>query len=162
MPIQVLRESAAKRPSIRAPLCGSVCVCVCTPWNHRDPFGLFSLLEFLSFQQGTMACVQGPCPTKLPDARDMRADLSHVPAIFQFSEWREAEPRTSLGRQVRPSSPCRFVVDLRLWPPFLLKTSRLRWSLLVLLGHGTLGQRVAPLSVPYTYLTCVWPCANPG
>ena len=29
-----------------------------------------------------MACVQGPCPTKLPDARDMRADHSHVPAIF--------------------------------------------------------------------------------
>ena len=27
-----------------------------------------------------MACVQAPCPTKLPDAREVRADHSHVPA----------------------------------------------------------------------------------
>ena len=32
-----------------------------------------------------MARVQGPCPTKLPDARDMRADHSHVPAFFHCS-----------------------------------------------------------------------------
>ena len=33
-------------------LCVCACVCVCNPWNHRDPFGLFSLLEFLSFLAG--------------------------------------------------------------------------------------------------------------
>ena len=90
-------------------------------------------------------------PTKThPCRRDTRPDQSGVRFSF-LSEWHEAKPRTSLGRQVRPSSPCRFVVDLRLWPPFLLKTPRPRWSLLELLGNGTLGRRVAPLSVPYAY-----------
>ena len=35
-------------------------------------------------------------------------------------------------------------------------------SLLVLLGNGTLGRRVAPLSVSTPYPKCVWPRANPG
>ena len=39
-----------------------------------------------------------------------------------FSAWHEAKPRTSLGTdKYGPSSPCHFVVALRLWPPFLLR-----------------------------------------
>ena len=81
-----------------------------------------------------MACVQGPCPTKLPDARDMRADHSHVPAIFQFSEWREAKPRTSKTwyfvlhvAAVTHGTPslCRIGFALPFGPHFLLKTPRL-------------------------------------
>ena len=59
-------------------------------------------------------------------------------------------------------SLCRIGFALRVWPPLRLKTPRHLWFLFVLLGNGTLGRRVAPLSVPYTYLTRVWPRANPG
>ena len=47
--------------------------------------------------------------------------------------------------------PVSFVVRfLPLGPYFLLKTSRIQWFVLVPLGIGTLGRRVAPLSVQYT------------
>ena len=104
--------------AFRLPSGRRVCVCV--------PLVVTGILLNCFSQQGDMACVQGPCPTKLPDARDMQLiTLTYLQFSFSFSEWREAKPRASLGRQVRPSSPCRFVVDLRLWPPFLLKTPSL-------------------------------------
>ena len=98
--------------------------CVCVPLVITGIQSDCAFFFFLCFKQGDMACVQGPCPTKLPDARDMRADHSHVPAIFQFSERREAS--------------------------FPFKTSRIQWLVRVLLEIGTLGRRVAPLSVQYT------------
>ena len=72
--------------------CGDWCVCVCA--RVCVTLGIIGILSdcfrfdvlFYVLQQGDMACVQGPCPTKLPDARDMRADHSHVPAIFLLSE----------------------------------------------------------------------------
>ena len=41
-------------------------------------------------------------------------------------------------------------LDLELWAFFPFKTPRHQWFLLVPLGNGTLGRRVAPLSVQYT------------
>ena len=60
-----------------------------------------------------------------------------------FSAWHEAKPRTT----VVTLSLRRRLETLASFP---FKTSRFRWSLLVLLGSGTLGRRVAPLSVQYT------------
>ena len=77
---QDLGRKALDKPA-HPGLLSQVCVCVRAPCSHRDPFGLCFLLSAKIFQQGDMACVQGPCPTKLPDARDMRADHSHVPAF---------------------------------------------------------------------------------
>ena len=112
--------------------------CVCNPWNHRDPFGFFRFAFLFCFTAGGSGPFSSHCLTKtLLIGCDMTLGRqSHVPAISFLSDWHEAKPRTSLGRQVRPSSLCRFVVALRLWPPFPLKTSRLRWSLLVPLGNG--------------------------
>ena len=71
-----------------------VCVCVSTPVS-KDTTLVFLIYptSFSVQKQGDMACVQGPCPMKLPDARDMRADHSHVPAIFQFFEMSKSEQR---------------------------------------------------------------------
>ena len=33
-------------------------ICVCNPWNHRDPFGLFSLSDSLSFSAGGLSTPQ--------------------------------------------------------------------------------------------------------
>ena len=71
-----------------------VCVCVCTPWNHRDPFGLFLLLVS-SFAAGGHSISLGLCPMKLPVKWDIQLGQLDVPAIFQISEWQEAKPRTS-------------------------------------------------------------------
>ena len=43
-------------------------------------FLVFNVPFGIKNRQGDMACVQGPCRTKLPDAREVRADHSHVPA----------------------------------------------------------------------------------
>ena len=62
-----------------------VCVCVSTPVSKGTNLSIYLFLTaffHLVQKQGDMACVQGPCPMKLPDARDMRADHSHVPAFF--------------------------------------------------------------------------------
>ena len=71
-----------------------VCVCVSTPVSKDTTLVFLIFPTSVSVQkQGDMACVQGPCPMKLPDARDMRADHSHVPAIFQFFEMSKSEQR---------------------------------------------------------------------
>ena len=62
------------------------CVRVSTPVPRESNLSIYrSFPYFLTHlntaqSQGDMACVQGPCPTKLPDAREVRADHSHVPA----------------------------------------------------------------------------------
>ena len=45
----------------------SLSVCVCNPWNHRDPFGFVrsAFLDLFS-QQGVAADHLGPLPTKTP------------------------------------------------------------------------------------------------
>ena len=55
------------------------------------------------------------------------------------------------GSHARYAVICRFVSDLSLWPLLRLKTPRP----LVLLGNGTLGRRVAPLSVRTHIHKCV-------
>ena len=97
---------------------------------------------------------------------------------LQFStfEWREAKPRTSrigfvqsfdsLPADVHePPSPFSTrspPSTLRFWPHFLFQTPRLRGSLLVLLGIGTLGRRVAPHSVQYTISQVCLASCQPG
>ena len=68
--------------------------CVCNPWNHRDPFGLFSvwLLSF-HFTAGGLVVHASTSPTKrLALNTDIGGD-----AHRRFSEWHEAKPRTSLA-----------------------------------------------------------------
>ena len=48
-------------------------------------------------------------------------------------------------------SPCSSFSTLRFWPHFLLKTPRIQGFVHVLLGIGTLGRRVAPLSRQYAF-----------
>ena len=116
--------------------------CVCNPWNHWDPFGFFRFAFLFCFTAGGSGPFSNHCLTKtlligcdIPEGR-----LGNVPAtILKFAAVTHGTP-----------SPCRFGFDLRVWPSFLLKTSRFQWFVLVLLGNGTLGRRVAPLSVQYT------------
>ena len=56
-------------------------MCVCNPWNHRDPFGLLLLL-FLWFAAGECGVIVGPHSTKLPQSRDTESDQLDVPASF--------------------------------------------------------------------------------
>ena len=74
-------------------------VCVCNPWNHRDPFGLAQLAFFFSSFYHSRGAVN-----LIPSTAQRRrwfeivkreGTPSCVPAIFQFSAWREAKPRTS-------------------------------------------------------------------
>ena len=75
-------------------------VCVCNPWNHRDPVGLFSLLS-LCCTAGECGVIVGPHSTKLPQSRDTESDQLGVPASFLFLKWHEAKPRTSSCRHAR-------------------------------------------------------------
>ena len=49
-----------------------------------------------------------------------------------------------------PTSTCRFEPGLRFGPPFLLRPPGFDGFLLVPLGNGTLGRRVAPHSAQFT------------
>ena len=94
---------------------------LCNPWNHRDPFGLFLLLVFSFCCRGTQHFT-GTVSNEATSEMGYPAWPAGRTCEFSFlSAWHEAKPRTSLGRQVRPSSLCRFVVALRLWPLFLLR-----------------------------------------
>ena len=75
-------------------------VCVCNPWNHRGPVGLFSLLS-LCCTAGECGVIVGPHSTKLPQSRDTESDQLGVPASFLFLKWHEAKPRTSSCRHAR-------------------------------------------------------------
>ena len=109
--------------------------CVCAPCSHRDPVGLWFF-----FSAGGCRAQWRLHPTKLSTCAE--PDQLCVPAGFlTFPE---------LSLTLRRLARYVVTLDLRVWPSFLLKTSRLRCSLLVLLGNGTLGRRVAPLSVQYT------------
>ena len=79
---------------------GEACVCVCNPWNHRGPVGLFSLLS-LCCTAGECGVIVGPHSTKLPQSRDTESDQLGVPASFLFLKWHEAKPRTSSCRHAR-------------------------------------------------------------
>ena len=89
--------------------------------------------------------------TKYTSLIGILAMLELRTCLFQ-TEWHEAKPRTSLAADLsdRRHFALFVVFDLTLLASFPFKTSRIRWSLLVLLGNGTLGRRVAPLSVQYT------------
>ena len=74
-------------------------MCVCNPWNHRDPFGLFSvwLLSF-HFTAGGLVVHASTSPTKrLALNTDIGGDAHRGTCNFPFSEWHEAKPRTSLA-----------------------------------------------------------------
>ena len=54
---------------------GEACVCVCNPWNHRDPSDCFELLA------GGSSPLMSLLPTKLLMSwEDIGADHSDVPA----------------------------------------------------------------------------------
>ena len=90
------------------------CVCVCVT------LGIIGILsDFLAGGHGTRLQTVS---NKAMQSGGISSLASWTYLHFSFfSAWHEAKPRTSLGRQVRPSSPCHFVVALRLWPPFLLR-----------------------------------------
>ena len=91
-----LASFPGRMEATHASLRGGVCVCVCRPWNHRDPFGLFLLL-FLRLAAGGARDHASLALTKTL-ALVCEIDLGRqidVPAIYHFFEWREAKPRTS-------------------------------------------------------------------
>ena len=129
--------------------------CVCNPWNHRDPFGLFSawLLSF-HFTAGGLVVHASTSPTKrLALNTDIGGDAHRRTCIFLFPNGMRLslEPHLLQTRAIVVISTCSSPSTLRFWPHFLFQTPRLRWSLLVLLGNGTLGRRVAPQSSQYAY-----------
>ena len=73
----------------------------------------------------------------------------------ESSEWHEAKPRTSqlhlAVQSARRHVDLIVAFDLETLALFPLEDLEAPWFLLVLLGNGTLGRRVAPLSVPYAY-----------
>ena len=140
--------------------------CVCNPWSHRDPSGLVFILHY---GRGAMNTLEGiaqrrPFHRVVIFLRDASGTYLLFPFPFLNGERLSQEPHdTVLFRasvhflQMRSTrSP---PSTLRFWPHFLFQTPRLRGSLLVLLGIGTLGRRVAPHSVQYTISqVCVCVC----
>ena len=65
-------------------------MCVCHPWSHRDAFA------FVSFTAGgTGGADETGANKNTHQPPVIQLETSNcVPAIFQFSAWREAKPRT--------------------------------------------------------------------
>ena len=96
-------------------MCVYVCVCVCVT------LGVIGMLLHLFYCRGTQHFT-GTVSNEATSEMGYPAWPAGRTCEFSFlSAWHEAKPRTSLGRQVRSSSLCRFVVALRLWPLFLLR-----------------------------------------
>ena len=110
--------SARRLPHFRGsvkecPRALNVCVCV--------TLGVIGMLLHLFYCRGTQHFT-GTVSNEATSEMGYPAWPAGRTCEFSFlSAWHEAKPRTSLGRQVRPSSLCRFVVALRLWPLFLLR-----------------------------------------
>ena len=121
-------------------------VCVCNPWNHRDPFGLFCLGFLLwILQQGTQHFT-GTVSNEATSEVGYPAWPAGRTCNFPFPNGMRLslEPpdmTCTLRRHLVGSS---FVF-------LFLATSRIQWFVLVPLGIGTLGRRVAPLSSQYAY-----------
>ena len=107
-------------------------ICVCNPWNHRDPFRLFCFGFASDFTAGgpSMYCVQWSNEAATVHA-DITADHRDVPANFV---WHEAKPRTSrldvfdLQMRAERRQPVRPSFVFFLFGPLLrLKTPRIRW-----------------------------------
>ena len=146
-------------------VCVYLCPCVYESLYVCVTLGIIGILsDCFSFtvvflvQQGAGVCFRCLQPTKthLSHSDIVLGRQNYVPAFS--TEWHEAKPRTSLAADLsdRRNFALFVVFDLTLLASFPFKTSRIRWSLLVLLGNGTLGRRVAPLSVQYTYILSVF------
>ena len=112
-------------------------MCVC---SHRDSFELF-------YSAGGPWTLGWHGPTKThPSCRE------NVPAWCTWAHYKTQLVATLLpfckvlasSADLRATtSPCRSVVGLRFGPPFLMKTSRIPWFVLVPLGVG--ARRVPPV-----------------
>ena len=60
-------------------------VCVCNPWNHRDPFGLFCFGFASDYTAGGMRPSRKRMPTKLCVMVEARSDQPGVPAFENLS-----------------------------------------------------------------------------
>ena len=66
-----------------------------------------------------------------------------IPTVWSQGSCWSVFRANAFRRHARHAVVCRFDFDLSLWPLLLLKTSRIWWFLLALLGNGNLGRRVA-------------------
>ena len=132
-------------------------VCVCDIWSHRDAFAFV-------LPQGDTAPDCRPCLTKLcnlvgypawpagrtcdfPSPYGKR--LSQEPHYLVF--FRASVLFCRCARAAVNLFDSLAAFDLTLLASLPLPDPRIRWSLLVFLGNGTLGRRVAPHSHQYAY-----------
>ena len=154
---------------------------MCAPCSHRDSFELFC------FKQGDHPCTVRDGPTKRPQYMRISRLITvtyllvltwkfpMVPAfnynkILAFAPVCSRQSRIGLWFRLADVSGRRHSVDRSFDGSFRVDGHAeldgpplpFQVSLPVPLGNGTLGRRVAPLSVSSHIHKCVWPCANPG
>ena len=149
-------------------------MCVCKAWNHRDLSGLVFILHY---GRGAVNLIPSTAQRRRWfEIVKREGTPSCVPAIFHFpyGERLSQEPHdTVLVRALlhflqmctsrrQPVRLATAVPSFFSWPPLRLKTPGFAGSLLVLLGNGTLGRRVAPHSVQYAISQVCLASCQPG
>ena len=67
--------------------------CVCNPWNHRDPFGLFCFVFASDFTAGGLVVHASTSPTKrLALNTDIGGDAHRRTRIFPFPDGMRLSP----------------------------------------------------------------------
>ena len=129
--------------------------CVCNPWNHRDPFGF---VQFFSTEGGLVVHASTSPTKRLALNTDIGGDAHRRTCTFSngFPNGMRLSPEphsADCARAIAVNlSDSSLVFPFPFWAILPLKTPRFRsGSLLVLLGNGTLGRRVAPQSSQYAY-----------